>query len=183
MASCHEEGAIFQFFSSCGSRLWITLYVPRGTQGASQVASRKSSVHLSCKGERGIALESRQGNQASIRKKGAISMCFSSCELRQEIWVPLSCDRDLTEPLILSLASQESFRVVRGLSGFLSSWCRGLGPHPELRLETQDSSPVLTWISGFLWRFPWGVSHYLVLRHGIVLPSCGVKGVSGLLSS
>jgi len=44
-------------------------------------------------------------------------------ELRQKVWVPLSCHGDLREPLILSLRSQESFRVVRGLSGFLSSWC------------------------------------------------------------
>ena len=86
-------------------------------------------------------------------------------ELRQEVWVPWSCDGDLSEPLILSLASQESFRVVRGLSGFLSSWYRGLGPHLKWRWETQGSSPVLTWILGFLWRYPWGVSHHLMLRH------------------
>ena len=88
----------------------------------------------------------------------------------QDVWVPSRCDGDLREPLILSLASQESFRVVRGLSGFLSSWCRGLGPHLEWRWETQGSSPVLIWILGFLWRFPWGVSHHLVLRHGTSLP-------------
>ena len=45
-------------------------------------------------------------------------------KLRQEVWVPSSCHGDLREPLMLSLRSQESFRVVRGLSGFLSSWCR-----------------------------------------------------------
>ena len=58
-------------------------------------------------------------------------------ELRQEVLVLSSCNRDLQEPLILSLASQESFRVVRSLSGFLSSWCRGLGLHLDLRRETQ----------------------------------------------
>ena len=35
--------------------------VPRGTQGASRVASGKSSLHSSCEGGRGIALESQQG--------------------------------------------------------------------------------------------------------------------------
>ena len=35
--------------------------------------------------------------------------------------------------------------------GFLSIRCLGRGPHLELRLEPQGSSPVLTWISGFLW--------------------------------
>ena len=52
-------------------------------------------------------------------------------ELRQGMWVPSSCHGDLREPLMLSLGSQESFRVVRGLSGFLSSWCRRQGPHVE----------------------------------------------------
>ena len=61
-------------------------------------------------------------------------------ELRQEVWVPLSYHGDLREPLMLFLGSQESFRVVGGLSGFLSSWCRRLGPHLDLRQETQGSS-------------------------------------------
>ena len=43
-------------------------------------------------------------------------------ELWQKVWVPSSCHGDLREPLILSLGSQESFRVVRGLLGFLLSW-------------------------------------------------------------
>ena len=84
---------------------------------------------------------------------------------------------------MLSLGSQESFRVVRGLSGFLSSWCRGRGPPLELRWETQGSSPALTGISGFLWKFPLGVRRRLVLGHGTALPSRGGKGVSGLLLS
>ena len=92
-------------------------------------------------------------------------------ELWQEVWFPSSCHGDLREPLMLSLGSQESFRGVRGLSGFLLSWCRGLGPHLELRWETQGSSPALTGISGFLQRLPWGVRHRLVLDHGTPLPS------------
>ena len=67
------------FVSSCGWRLEIPLQVPRGTQGASRVASGKSSLHSSCEGEHGSALESRQGNQASIHMEGGISRCFSSC--------------------------------------------------------------------------------------------------------
>ena len=37
-------------------------------------------------------------------------------ELRQEVWVPSSCHGDLREPLMLSLGSQGSLRVVKGLS-------------------------------------------------------------------
>ena len=58
-------------------------------------------------------------------------------ELGQEVWVISSCHGDLREPLMLSLGSQESFQVVRGLLGFLSSWCRRLSLHLDLRLETQ----------------------------------------------
>ena len=78
---------------------------------------------------------------------------------------------------MLSLGSQESFQVARGLLGFLSSWFRQLGPHVELRRETQGSSPALTGISGSLWRFHWGVRRRLVLGHGTPLPSRGGKGV------
>ena len=37
-------------------------------------------------------------------------------ELWQEVSVPSRCHGDLRESLMLSLGSQESFRVVRGLS-------------------------------------------------------------------
>ena len=104
-------------------------------------------------------------------------------ELRQEVWIPSSCHGDLREPLMLSLGSQESFRIVRGLSGFLSSWCRGLGPHLKLRRATQDSSPALRGISGFLCRLQWEVRRGFMLGHGTLLPSRVGKGVSGFLSS
>ena len=35
----------------------------------------------------------------------------------------------------------------------------------ELRAEPQDSFPVLTWISGFLWSFHRGIWPRLVWRH------------------
>ena len=61
-----------------------------------------------------------------------------------------SYDGDLREVLVLPQESQVSMWVVRGNSRFLSSWCGGLGDHLELRLEPKGSSPVLTWILGFL---------------------------------
>ena len=78
-ASSRVDGEISWFVSSCGLRLGVPLQVPQGDQGASRVASGKYSIHLSCKGESRSALESRQGNQASIRMEGEISRCFSSC--------------------------------------------------------------------------------------------------------
>ena len=94
-----------------------------------------------------------------------------------------SCDGDFRDPLVLPQKIQVSFRVARGRLGFLSSWCRGLEPHLELRRETQGSSPALTEISGFHWTFHWGARRRLMLGHGTPLPSrCG-KGMSRLLSS
>ena len=54
----------------------------------------------------------------NLHGRGYLNMFL---KLWQDIWIPSSCNGDLREPLILSLASQECFRVVRGLSGFLSS--------------------------------------------------------------
>ena len=78
-ASSWVDGGISRFVSSCGLRPEIPFQVPRGTQGASRVASGKSSLHSSHEGKHGSALESRQGNQASIHMEGGISRCFSSC--------------------------------------------------------------------------------------------------------
>ena len=64
-----------------------------------------------------------------------------------------SYDWYLRDPLVLPHKSQISMCVVMSLSGFLSSRSQGLVPHLELRREPQYSSPVLTWISEFLWSF------------------------------
>ena len=65
-ASSRVDGGILWFVSSCGGRLGIPLQVPQGTRGASCVVSAKSSLHSSCEGERRSALESWQGDQASL---------------------------------------------------------------------------------------------------------------------
>ena len=91
----------------------------------------------------------------------------------------LSYDEDLRDPLMLLQESQVSMRLVKGLSGFLSRQCRGLGLHLYLRLEPQGSSPMLTWITGFLWSFNMEVMPRLLRRHGSSLASRAVKIVSG----
>ena len=45
-----------------------------------------------------------------------------------------------------------------GLSGFLSRRCRGLRRSVKSVPEPEDSSPVLTWILGYFWSHPRGVS-------------------------
>ena len=59
-----------------------------------------------------------------------------------------SYDGDIRGMFMLPHESPVSMRVVKGLSGFLSSWCQDLGLHLELSPEPQGSSPVLTWYPG-----------------------------------
>ena len=59
-ASSCNDGGISWIFSSCGTTCGVSLELRWGTQGASLVAPGKSSLHSSCEGESGIALEVRQ---------------------------------------------------------------------------------------------------------------------------
>ena len=65
-----------------------------------------------------------------------------------------------------------------GLSGFLSRRCWGLRPCVESGPEPEDSSPVLTWILGYLWSLPRGVSPRLECGHALTLSSRAVAAVS-----
>ena len=67
-------------------------------------------------------------------------------ELRQ---VFLTYDGDLRDPLWWPQEGQAPCELLGGLSGFLSRRCRGLRPCVETVPETEDSSPVLTWILGY----------------------------------
>ena len=65
-----------------------------------------------------------------------------------------------------------------GPSGFLSRRCRGLRSCVESVLEPEDSSPVLTWILGYFWSLPRGVSPRLEWGHARALSSRAVAAVS-----
>ena len=69
-------------------------------------------------------------------------------------------------------------RVVRGPLGIPLHRCRGLRPCVESVPETEDSTPVLTWILGFFWSLPKGVSPHLELGHARELSSRTVAAVS-----
>ena len=56
-ASSRDDGATSWFFSSCGGILEFR----RGAQRTTRGALGKSSLHWSCEGDLGIALESLQG--------------------------------------------------------------------------------------------------------------------------
>ena len=133
----------------------------------------------SSKREGGISLEMLQWKRVSSYIEGRISWFFPSCHRKLEVLLNLKWDL----LLMLPVENLVSMRVGRSLSGYLSIRCTGLGPHRELRLEPNCSSPVLTWISGFLWSFNRGIRPRHVQRDGKPLASRPVKIVSGFLSS
>ena len=73
---------------------------------------------------------------------------------------------------------QSPFELLGGLSGFRSRRCRGLRSCLELVPEPDDSSPVLTWILGYVWSLPIGVSPLLEWGHAGSLSSRARAAVS-----
>ena len=102
------------FFPSCSATCAVFLELPRGTKGATYLAPGMSSLHLSCEGERGIALDSLQGNPALRRVEGGISRSFSTCVRKP--WVSSTSEDDLRELLIVPIGSQEYCGLRGGLS-------------------------------------------------------------------
>ena len=100
-----------------------------------------------------------------------------------ELWQVLSTyDGDLRDPLWCPQERPVPMRVVRGplgsFSGFLSRRCRGLRPCVKSVTEPEDSSPVLTWILGYFWSLPRGVSPRLKWGHARALSFRAVAAVS-----
>ena len=73
---------------------------------------------------------------------------------------------------------QSPCELLRALSEFLSRRCRGLKPCVESVPEPEDSSPVLTWILGYFWSLPRGVSPRLEWGHARALSSRALTAVS-----
>ena len=120
-----------------------------------------------------ISLERPQRKWASSRLEGRNSWIFSSCGRCSRLTTRTSGTRSG------GLRKGQSPSVLLGgLSGFLSRRCRGLRPRVESVPEPEDSSPVLTWILGFFWSLPRGVSPRLGWGHESVLSSRAVAAVS-----
>ena len=96
-----------------------------------------------------------------------------------EFWQVLSnYDGDLSDPLWWPQERPVPMQLLGGLSGFLSRRSRGLSRCVESVPEPEDSSPVLTWILGYLWSLPRGVSTRLEWGHARALSSRAVAAVS-----
>ena len=100
-------------------------------------------------------------------------------------WIFSCCGRCSRLPMGTSATRSGGLRkgqspceLLGGLSGFLSRRCRDLIPCVESLLAPEDSSPVLTWILGYFWSLPRGVSPRLEWGHIRALSSRAVAAVS-----
>ena len=119
-----------------------------------------------------ISLETPQWKWASSRLEGRTSWIFSSCGRCSQLTTGTSRTRSggLRK-------GQFPCELLGGLSGFLSRRYRGLRPCVESVLKPEDSSPVLTWILGYFWSLPRGVSPCLEWGHARALSSRAVVAV------
>ena len=87
-------------------------------------------------------------------------------------------DGDLRDPLWWPQERPVPIRVARGPLGIplLRCWC--LGNCVESVPEPEDFSPVLTWILGYFWSLPRGVSPRLEWGHARAISSRAVATVS-----
>ena len=87
-------------------------------------------------------------------------------------------DGDIRDPLWWPQENPVPMPVAQGLLGNVSRRCRGLRPFVESVPEPEDSSPVLTYILGYFWSLPRGVSPRQEWGHARALSSRAVAAVS-----
>ena len=124
-----------------------------------------------------FSLETPQRKWASSRLEGRNSWIFSIYGRCSRITTGTSGTHsgDLRK-------GQSPCELLWGLSGFLSRRCRGLRHCVESVPEPEDSSPLLTWILGYFWSLPRGVSPALEMGHARALSSRAVAAVSHIRS-
>ena len=120
-----------------------------------------------------ISLETPQRKWASSRLEGRTSWIFTSRGKCSRLTTGISGTR-----FAGLRKGQSPCELLGGLSGFLSRGCRCLRPCVESVPEPEDSSPVLTWILGYFWSLPRGVSPRLEWGHAHALSSRAVAAVS-----
>ena len=119
------------------------------------------------------SLEMPQRKWASSRLEGRTSWIFPSwgrCS-------PLTMGTSGTRSGSLR-KGQSPCELLGGLSGFLSCPCWGLRPWVELVPDPEVSSPVPSWILGYFWSLPRGVSPRLEWGPARALSSLAVAAVS-----
>ena len=160
----------------------------RDSRASSRVKTGMSGNFLSCsKGvmyplevpEVGVnSLETPHRKWASSRLEGRTSWIFSSCGRCSRLMMCTSGTRPGGLRIVKSPCE-----LLGGLSGFLSRRCQGLRPCVLSVPEPEDSSTVLTWILGYFWSLPRGVSPRLEWGHARALSSRALAAVSRFPSS
>ena len=120
-----------------------------------------------------ISLETPQRKWASSRLEGRTSLIILSCGRCSRLTTGTSGTRSG------GLRKGESpCEMLGAFSGFLSRRCWGLKPCVGSVPEPEDFSSVLTWILGYFWSLPRGVSPRLEWGHARALSSRAVAAVS-----
>ena len=91
-------------------------------------------------------------------------------------------DGDLSDPLWWPQERPVPMRVARGPLGIPLPSMPGPRPCVESVPELEHSSPVLTWILGYFWSLPRGVSPRIEWGHARALSSRAVAAVSSFPS-
>ena len=120
-----------------------------------------------------LSLETPHRKWASSRLEGRTSWIISSCGWCSQLTTGTSGTRSGGLRI-----GQSPCELLGGPSGFLSLRCWGLRSCVESVPEPEDSSPVLTWILGYFWSLPRGVSPRLEWGHADALSSQAVAAVS-----
>ena len=120
-----------------------------------------------------ISLETPQRKWASSGLEGRTSWIFSRFGRCYRLTTGTSGTRSggLTK-------GQSPCELLGGLSGFLSRRSRGLRSYVESVAKPENSSPLLTWILGYFWSLPRGVSPRLEWGHATALSSRAVAAES-----
>ena len=124
-----------------------------------------------------ISLETPPRKGASSRREGRTYWIFSSCGICSRLTTGTSGTRSAGLK-----KGQSPWELLWGLSGFLSRRCWGLRPCVASVLESEVSSSVLTWILGYFWSLPRGVSPRLEWGHARALSSRAIAAVSSFPS-
>ena len=139
--------------SGCGRDSHASSRVETGLSGNFLSCSKGVKDRLEVPGLGVISLETPQRKWASSGLEGRTSWIFSSFGRCSRLTTGSSRTRSggLRK-------GQSACELLGGLSGFLSRRCQGLRRCVESVPEPEDSSPVLTWILGYFWSLPRGVS-------------------------
>ena len=119
------------------------------------------------------SLETPQRKWASSSLEGRTSWIFSRCGRCSGL--PTGTSETRSGGI---RKSQSPCKFLGGLSGFLSRRSRGLRPCVASVLEPEVCSSVLTWILGYFWSLPRGVSPRLERGHARAHSSRAVAAVS-----